>query len=66
LVRLFGHIPGIQVGNVFPNRKASHDAGIHGPLEDGIVGSVKERAVVFRIAGIVLLYANFRNVRTRG
>ncbi len=42
--RIFGHIPGVEVGQDFIDRKALAAAGVHKPLQAGISGSGKEGA----------------------
>ena len=32
----FGEVPGVNVGTIFPSRRALHDAGVHGGLITGI------------------------------
>lgn len=36
---MFGHIPGVRPGQIFEDRKALRDAGIHAPLMAGIWGA---------------------------
>lgn len=36
--KVFGHIPGIEVGATFDDRKALSDAGVHAPPLAGIHG----------------------------
>lgn len=40
--RVFGHVPGVEVGDVFPNRIALSLAGVHPPRIAGISGSQRE------------------------
>ncbi len=42
--RLFGPIPGVEVGTLFEGRKQLLDAGVHRPLVAGISGSGVEGA----------------------
>lgn len=49
--RIFGHIPGIEVGFTFENYAAMNAAGIHRPTQAGISGSGKEGADSIVISG---------------
>jgi putative restriction endonuclease len=49
--RLFGHVPGIPVGEEFKNRRALHDAGVHRPTQAGISGSQEEGADSIVVSG---------------
>lgn len=49
--RVFGHIPGIKVGTLFPNRAALREAGLHKPNQAGISGSQKEGADSLVVSG---------------
>lgn len=42
--RVFGPIPGISEGHIFPTRKELSEAGVHRPLQAGISGSGTEGA----------------------
>jgi putative restriction endonuclease len=42
--RIFGHIPNVEVGTLFPDRDALATAGVHRPLVAGISGSQTEGA----------------------
>ena len=33
---MIGHIQGVRVGQIFPNRRALHDANVHRGLRQGI------------------------------
>ena len=35
----FGHIPGTRVGQIFKDRRALKDAGIHANIQKGIWGA---------------------------
>ena len=37
--RIFGHIPGVPVGTVFPDRRALSKSGVHRPTQAGISGN---------------------------
>ena len=37
--KMFGHIPGITAGQIFEDRKALRNSGIHAPLMAGIWGA---------------------------
>ena len=37
--RIFGHIPGVPIGTVFPDRRALSHSGVHRPLQAGISGN---------------------------
>lgn len=41
---VFGELPGVPVGTVFPDRKSLHNAGVHKPIEHGISGREDEGA----------------------
>jgi putative restriction endonuclease len=51
LERIFGEIPGVAVGAVFPTRRALHDAGVHRPLQGGISGAGLEGADSIILSG---------------
>ena len=50
-VRIFGHIPGIPIGTVFPSREALRNAGVHSQNMAGISGSRPEGADAIVISG---------------
>ena len=47
----YGHVPGVPVGKIFADRRALHDAGLHGPLQSGISGSSTEAADSIVLSG---------------
>lgn len=49
--RVFGEIPGFQVGSEFQDREALHQAGVHRPLQAGISGAADEGADSIVVAG---------------
>ena len=49
--RLFGDVPGIALGAVFPNRKAVAESGLHGPWRSGIHGNRVEGASSIVVSG---------------
>ncbi|RBO83400.1 YDG/SRA domain-containing protein [Marinomonas aquiplantarum] len=49
--RVFGHIPGTTVGQIFKDRAALAKAGIHKPIQAGISGSGKEGADSIVLSG---------------
>lgn len=49
--RVFGSILGVQEGQLFVNRKALHEAGVHRPLQAGISGSASEGADSIVLSG---------------
>ncbi|KDN29444.1 hypothetical protein VFDL14_21905 [Vibrio fortis] len=50
-MRHFGHVPGIEVGDVFENRAALRAAGIHLPTQAGISGGENEGADSIVLSG---------------
>ena len=49
--KLFGEIPGIKIGDVFENRAALSEAGIHRPSMAGIWGSQETGAYSIVLSG---------------
>lgn len=49
--RLFGDVPGVDPGTVFPTRKAVSEAGLHGPWQSGIHGNREEGASSIVVSG---------------
>ena len=47
----FGHIDGVSVGDIFPNRRALHESGVHRPIQAGISGREKEGAESIVVSG---------------
>ena len=43
--RVFGHIPGVAVGTVFPDRRSLSQSGVHRPTQAGISGNKTDGAV---------------------
>ncbi|MER5894819.1 YDG/SRA domain-containing protein [Streptomyces sp. NPDC001876] len=48
---MIGELPGIAVGQAFPNRRALHDAGVHRPLQAGICGTRQTGAESIVVSG---------------
>ena len=48
---VFGNIAGVKIGQIFENRRALHDAGVHRPLQSGIQGRSKEGACSIVLSG---------------
>ena len=48
---VFGNITGVKMGQIFENRRALHDAGVHKPLQNGIHGRSKEGACSIVLSG---------------
>ncbi len=51
MARVFGHIPGVEVGAVFPDRAALKNAGIHNEIQAGIAGSQTEGSESIVVSG---------------
>ena len=49
--RIFGHIPGVVVGTVFPDRRALSQSGVHRPTQAGISGNRTEGADSIVVSG---------------
>ena len=49
--RIFGHIPGVPIGMVFPDRRALSRSGVHRPLQAGISGNKTEGADSIVVSG---------------
>ena len=49
--RIFGPIPGIEVGATFPDRTSAAKVGVHRPLRAGISGSGAEGADSIVVSG---------------
>jgi putative restriction endonuclease len=49
--RVFGDIPGVAVGTIFPDRTALAEAGVHRPLQAGISGSGLDGAESIVVSG---------------
>ena len=49
--RLFGDVPGVDPGTLFPTRKAVSVAGLHGPWQSGIHGNREEGASSIVVSG---------------
>jgi putative restriction endonuclease len=49
--RIFGHIPDVPVGSIFPSRRALAEAGVHRPLQAGISGSGAEGSDSIAVSG---------------
>lgn len=49
--RIFGHIPGVNVGDEFLNRQVLASARVHCPTQAGISGSSKEGADSIVLSG---------------
>ena len=47
----FGHIEGVKIGQIFPDRKSLSEAGVHGPPMGGIWGREKEGACSIVLSG---------------
>ena len=47
----FGHIDGVKIGQIFPDRKSLSKAGVHGPPMSGIWGREKEGACSVVLSG---------------
>jgi putative restriction endonuclease len=50
-MKLFGHVPGVKVGQVFPSRAALRAAGLHAPRMAGIHGTQREGADSIVVSG---------------
>lgn len=48
---VFGNITGVKIGQIFENRRALHDAGVHRPLQSGIQGRSKAGACSIVLSG---------------
>ena len=51
MARTFGHISGVSVGTLFPDRRALSEAGVHRPLQAVISGSGSEGANSIVLSG---------------
>ena len=49
--RTFGHCPGVEVGESFPDRRTVSQTGVHRPLQAGISGSGSEGADSIVLSG---------------
>ncbi len=49
--RIFGHIPGVEVGTIFPDRQALSRSGVHRPTQAGISGSQHDGADSIVVSG---------------
>ncbi|MGA5063154.1 YDG/SRA domain-containing protein [Streptomyces exfoliatus] len=48
---MIGEIPGVTSGQMFPNRRSLHDAGVHRPLQAGICGTSRTGAESIVVSG---------------
>jgi len=47
----FGHVAGVNIGDVFSSRRELHDGGVHAPLQAGIDGNSNEGACSIVLSG---------------
>ena len=49
--RVFGHIPGVEVGAIFPDRRSLSQTGVHRPTQAGISGNKTDGADSIVVSG---------------
>ena len=49
--RVFGHIPGVAVGTIFPDRRSLSQTGVHRPTQAGISGNKTDGADSIVVSG---------------